>query len=196
MIILTIYLAENSYARSARTPRFKHNIAICNILLAFGFLFCWANIIIIYQLSPFFICLLLGINGYIYTFFNKIPNNSKGARSCRNCVSIMIKLIYARSARASPFILIVIMYIGAAILTDASRAAAFCRRCESKGYVPNSFLIRFLSMKLRLMCAPTPHELFLFHDKCCSHSDMCFPQNFTAFSVHPSAPVPMPSPKP
>ena len=73
----------------------------------------------------------------------------------------------------------------------------FSRRSgAAAGYVPNSFLIRFLSMNLRLMYVPTPHELFLFHYECCSHSDMCFSQNFTAYSGHPSASVPMPSPKP
>jgi hypothetical protein len=70
------------------------------------------------------------------------------------------------------------------------------RSGAAAGYAPNSFLIRFLSMNLRLMYVPTPHELFLFHYECCSHSDMCFSQNFTAYSVHPSASVPMPSPKP
>jgi len=37
------------------------------------------------------------------------------------------------------------------------------RSGAAAGYVSNSFLIRLLSMNLRLMYVPTPHELFVFH---------------------------------
>ena len=47
----------------------------------------------------------------------------------------------------------------------------------------------------RLVLAIFP-EILLFPHGSCLHSDRCFSQNRTAYSVHPSAFVPIPSPKP